>query len=105
MSRMYQGDLEHTDAKNSVSGKQRHLLPSQAISVMKFVSLHHHSTYSYLDGFGTPDAHVKRATELGYGAMALTEHGNVSSHFRFEKAAKAAGIKPIFGLEAYTAAT
>lgn len=33
--------------------------------------------------------------------MALTEHGNVSSHFQFEKAALKAGIKPIFGLEAY----
>jgi len=37
--------------------------------------------------------------------MALTEHGNVSSHFRFEKAAKKAGIKPIYGLEAYTEPT
>ena len=35
--------------------------------------------------------------------MALTEHGNVSSHFQLEKAAKAAGIKPIYGLEAYCA--
>ena len=38
---------------------------------------------------------------MGYSALALTEHGNVSSHFQFEKAAKKAGIKPIFGLEAY----
>jgi DNA polymerase-3 subunit alpha len=42
---------------------------------MEFASLHHHSTYSFLDGFGTPDAHVQRAAELGYTAMALTEHG------------------------------
>jgi DNA polymerase-3 subunit alpha len=33
--------------------------------------------------------------------MALTEHGGVSSHFQFEKAAIAAGVKPIFGVEAY----
>jgi Zierdtviridae DNA polymerase len=72
---------------------------------MKFVSLHHHSTYSFLDGFGTPDQHAARAAELGYTAMALTEHGNSSSHFRFERAAEKAGIKPIFGLEAYTAPT
>jgi len=37
--------------------------------------------------------------------MALTEHGNTSSHFRFEKAATKAGIKPIYGLEAYTEPT
>lgn len=70
---------------------------------MKFVSLHHHSTFSYMDGYGTPEHHVARAAELGMGALALTEHGNVSSHVRLEKAAKKAGIKPIFGLEAYTA--
>jgi len=68
---------------------------------MKFVNLHHHSTFSFGDGFGTPAQHVARASELGYSAIALTEHGNVSSHFQLEKAAIKAGIKPIFGLEAY----
>jgi len=34
--------------------------------------------------------------------MALTEHGGTSSHFQFEKAAIKLGVKPIFGLEAYT---
>lgn len=42
---------------------------------MEFVSLHHHSTYSFKDGYGTPDQHCDRAVELGYDAMALTEHG------------------------------
>ena len=36
-------------------------------------------------------------------ALALTEHGNVSSHVPLERAAQAAGIKPLFGLEAYCA--
>lgn len=70
---------------------------------MKFVSLHHHSTFSFLDGFGTPAQHVERAASYGMRALALTDHGNVSSHVQLEKAAKKAGIKPIFGLEAYTA--
>lgn len=70
---------------------------------MKFVSLHHHTTFSYLDGYGTPAQHIARASELGMGALAVTEHGNVSSHAQFEKAAVKAGVKPIFGLEAYTA--
>jgi DNA polymerase-3 subunit alpha len=70
---------------------------------VKFVSLHSHSTYSYMDGFGLPEAHVARVADLGMSALALTEHGNVSSHVKLELAAKAAGIKPIFGLEAYTA--
>lgn len=55
-----------------------------------------------MDGFGTPAQHVERAVELEMWALAFTEHGNVSSHVGLEKAALAAGIKPIFGLEAYT---
>jgi len=70
---------------------------------LKYVSLHHHSTFSYMDAYGTPAQHVARAVELGMTALALTEHGNVSSHVGLEKAALKAGIKPIFGLEAYTA--
>lgn len=70
---------------------------------MEYVSLHHHSTFSYMDGYGTPDEHVARAAELGMSALALTEHGNVSSHVKLEKAANAAGIKPIYGAELYTA--
>lgn len=66
-----------------------------------FVNLHHHSTFSFGDGHGTPARHVARAAELGYGTIALTEHGSVSSHFQLEKAALKAGLKAIFGVEAY----
>lgn len=68
---------------------------------MRFRSLHHHSTYSFLDGYGLPEAHVRRATELNMDSLALTEHGNVSSHVKLEKEAKKVGIKPIFGVELY----
>jgi DNA polymerase-3 subunit alpha len=70
----------------------------------KFVSLHHHSTYSYLDGYGMPDQHIARTVEMEQWAQALTEHGNVSSHVKHEQAAVKAGIKPLFGIEAYTGA-
>jgi DNA polymerase-3 subunit alpha len=70
---------------------------------VKFVSIHSHSTYSYMDGYGLPEEHVARVADLGMSALALTEHGNVSSHVKLEMAAKRHGIKPIFGLEAYTA--
>lgn len=68
---------------------------------MKYCSLHHHSTYSYMDGFALPSAHVRRAAELGMPAMALTEHGNVSSHVKLQKAAREFGVHPIFGCELY----
>ena len=70
---------------------------------MRYVSLHSHSTYSYMDGFGLPEKHVARVAELGMSALALTEHGNVSSHVKLEQACIKHNIKPIFGLEAYTA--
>jgi DNA polymerase-3 subunit alpha len=68
---------------------------------MEFVSLHHHSTYSFLDGYGHPKEHVARAAELGMTGLALTEHGNLSSHPKLEIAAKEAGIHPIYGCELY----
>jgi DNA polymerase-3 subunit alpha len=67
----------------------------------RFVSLHHHSTLSYLDGYGLPAAHVRRMTELNMGALAMTEHGNIDSHTQLERAAVKASIKPIFGCEIY----
>ena len=70
---------------------------------MRFVSLHGHTSFSFGDGHGSPAAHVERAKQLGMSAIAVTEHGNVSSHVQLEKACKDAGIKPIFGVEAYVA--
>ena len=71
-------------------------------SKLRYVSLHHHSTFSYLDGFALPASHIERAADIGMGALALTEHGNVSSHVQLEVAARKAGVKPIFGCELYT---
>lgn len=70
---------------------------------MKGVSLHHHSTFSYQDGYGTPEHHAARSADLGMTAQALTEHGNVSSFVKHEQACNKHGIKSIFGLEAYCA--
>ena len=68
---------------------------------MKFVSFHTHTTYSYGDGFGTVAQHVARVQELGMTALALSEHGNVNSHVALERECHRAGIKPIYGIEAY----
>lgn len=70
---------------------------------MKFVSLHSHTSFSTGDAHGTPAQHIDRVKELGMTALAITEHGSVSSHVQLEKAALDAGIKPIFGVEAYVA--
>lgn len=73
----------------------------RGLKPMRFVSLHHHSTYSFLDGFQLPEAHVRRATEIKMSGLAMTEHGNLFSHVKLEKAAEEQGVKPIFGSELY----
>ncbi len=69
----------------------------------KFVHLHTHSHYSLLDGLPKIDELVHRTKELGMDAVALTDHGNLYGAIEFYKKAKAAGIKPILGVEAYIA--
>jgi len=71
------------------------------MSNSKYISLHNHSYYSYLDSLARPDEMAKKAKELGYSALALGDHGNVTGHIEFQKSCKKYGIKPILGIEAY----
>jgi DNA polymerase III subunit alpha len=68
---------------------------------MKFVPLHVHSHYSLLDGLAKIDDIVNKAKEDGMEAVALTDHGVMYGTIEFFQKCKAAGIKPIIGLEAY----
>lgn len=69
---------------------------------MRFVSLHGHTTFSYLDGYQLPEAHIRRANELNMTKIAFTEHGNIDSHVKAEAAAeKAGGASLIYGCEVY----
>ena len=68
---------------------------------MSFVHLHVHTHYSLLDGFSKIKKLVKRTKELGMSAIAITDHGTMYGVIEFYQAAKAAGIKPIIGLEGY----
>jgi len=69
----------------------------------KFTHLHTHSHYSLLDGLAKIDNLIARTKELGMDSIALTDHGNLYGAIEFYKKAKAAGIKPILGMEAYIA--
>ncbi|WP_182527012.1 DNA polymerase III subunit alpha [Nocardioides dongkuii] len=68
-----------------------------------FVHLHVHTEYSMLDGAARLGAMAERAAELGMPAIAMTDHGNVFGAYEFYKKSKAAGVKPIIGIEAYFA--
>ncbi|MDP9309017.1 MAG: error-prone DNA polymerase [Actinomycetota bacterium] len=66
---------------------------------MGYVELHAHSAYSFLDGASLPEELAIRAAELGYGALALTDHDGVYGSLEFAQAAKAFGVRPITGAE------
>ncbi|MCC7075260.1 MAG: DNA polymerase III subunit alpha [Deltaproteobacteria bacterium] len=66
-----------------------------------FAHLHLHTQYSFLDGAIRIKDLIKRAGELKMGAVAVTDHGNMFGAVDFYQQAKAAGIKPILGMEAY----
>ena len=68
-----------------------------------FVHLHLHTEYSLLDGGNKISRLVSRVKELGMNAVAVTDHGNMYGAIEFYTKAKAAGIKPILGIEAYVA--
>ena len=70
-----------------------------------FVHLHVHSHYALLDGGNRISDLVGLAKEHGSGAIALTDHGNLFGAIDFYKTAKAEGVKPILGIEAYISPT
>ncbi|HEX2410576.1 MAG TPA: DNA polymerase III subunit alpha [Solirubrobacteraceae bacterium] len=64
-----------------------------------YVELHAHSAFSFLDGASLPDELAAAAVELGYEAMALTDHNGVSGSMEFAQAAAPLGLRAIHGAE------
>ena len=67
-----------------------------------YIPLHGHSTYSQGDGVTKIEDIMTRAKEVGATGISLTEHGNMSSFYKFYKHAMETGINPIIGCELYT---
>ena len=72
---------------------------------MSFTHLHVHSYYSLMDGLNSPAELVKAAKDAGQTALAITDHGTLSSHREMQIACQEQGIKPILGVEAYISPT
>ena len=66
---------------------------------MTYVELHAHSAYSFLDGASQPEELAACAAELGYEALALTDHDGIYGSLEFAYAAKNFGVRPITGAE------
>ncbi|MBI4387799.1 MAG: DNA polymerase III subunit alpha [Candidatus Omnitrophica bacterium] len=68
-----------------------------------FVHLHCHTQFSLLDAASKIPNLLKRAVELKFPALAMTDHGNLFGAVHFYEEAMKQGIKPILGMEAYIA--
>ena len=67
---------------------------------MPYSELHCHTNFSFLDGASHPEAMVERAVELGYRALAITDHDGFYGVSRFWQAASAVGqCLPPYGME------
>ncbi len=83
--------------ERAVPGTRR--APGTSLSASSYVELHAHSAYSFLDGASLPEELAARAAELGYDALALTDHDGVYGSLEFAHAAKHLGVRPITGAE------
>ncbi|MPZ60673.1 MAG: DNA polymerase III subunit alpha [Propionibacteriales bacterium] len=66
-----------------------------------FAHLHVHTEFSMLDGAARIKELFEEAARLEMPAVAMTDHGNMFGAHEFYRAGKAAGVKPILGVEAY----
>ncbi len=69
--------------------------------IEKFVHLHLHTLYSFLDGMCKFDELIELAHENKMTSLAITDHGNMHGVIEFYETIYKAGIKPIIGMEIY----
>jgi error-prone DNA polymerase len=69
------------------------------VATPPYAELHCHSAYSFLDGASLPDELAQRAAELGYTALALTDHNSVCGSMELAQSAPERGLKAIQGAE------
>jgi error-prone DNA polymerase len=67
--------------------------------VTRYAELHCHTNFSFLDGASHPEDLVQRAMDLGYEALAVTDHDGFYGTSRLWQAAKETGLAVIYGVE------
>jgi error-prone DNA polymerase len=66
---------------------------------MPFVHLHIHTGFSFHESPIHIDDLVQSCHALGYSACAITDSNTLAGAIRFDRAARAAGVTPVFGSE------
>ncbi len=66
---------------------------------LTYVELHLHTCYSFLEGASQPEELIIRARELGYTALAITDHDGLYGAMEFAQTCRAFGLQPITGAE------
>ncbi|HZQ57610.1 MAG TPA: error-prone DNA polymerase [Acidimicrobiales bacterium] len=74
-------------------------------SAVPYAELHCHSNFSFLDGASHPEELAEEAARLGLDALALTDHDGFYGVVRFSEAARAVGLRTVFGAELTLGAT
>src|SRR6266704_365615 len=64
-----------------------------------YIELHCHSAFSFLDGASLPEQLALTASQLGYPALALTDHHGLYGSMAFAQEAKQLGLQAITGAE------
>ena len=65
----------------------------------RYAELHCHTNFSFLDGASHPHELVARAFELGYTALAVTDHHGFYGAVHISAAAKEVGLPTVYGTE------
>src|SRR6266516_3610412 len=64
---------------------------------LMYIELHCHSAFSFLDGASLPEQLALTASQLGYPALALTDHNGLYGSMAFAQEAKQLGLQAITG--------
>src|SRR5438093_8444888 len=66
---------------------------------LMYIELHCHSAFSFLDGASLPEQLALAASQLGYPALALTDHHGLYGSMAFAQGSQKLGLQAITGAE------
>src|SRR5207302_7522035 len=84
---------------NAVVGTRHRSFPFYSAFRTMYSELHCHSAFSFLDGASLPEQLALAASQLGYPALALTDHHGLYGSMAFAQGSQKLGLQAITGAE------